>query len=255
MIAIDAGALSASTRAFAGDMDRIKKQIPFATALALTWTGKKLKENVQSVMRQRLDRPKAFTLNSVFLKPASKKSLVAKVWFKDWIPKGTAADKYMRPAVFGGARRHKRSETAFIARGIMKPNQFFVPAAGAKIDAYGNMRKGQITQILSGLGAFSEMGYMANATRSRRSKRKRNANKYFVGHPGDRHGSDVSGVWERKRIGTGATGIRPVLLFVDSAPKYRVRVPFFKIAENTKNAHIKKNFEAALKRAIEMPRR
>ena len=55
----------------------------------------------------------------------------------------------------------------------------------------------------------------------------------------------------RRVCGNGSsTGVRPVFLFTDSAPKYKVIVPFFKIADNIIKANYSKEFSKALDRAI-----
>ncbi|MFC2974721.1 hypothetical protein ACFOJE_21240 [Azotobacter bryophylli] len=224
--------------------DLAKKQIPFATALALTRTAQLVKKGTLDVMRARLDRPTPITMSSVFVKPATKARLEARVWFKDSWSSGIPADRYMQPAVLGGARRHKRFEKALISRQIMKPNQYAVPAKEF-LNQYGNITGGLAKKVLSGLGA-AEMtsGYKANATNSRRSRRKGNADRFFVLHGLDRS----SGIWERKATRWG-DAIRPVFLFVD-APYYKVRIPFEKIAANIVKAHLQREFEQAMTKAL-----
>lgn len=222
----------------------VERQIPFATALALTKTAQLVKKGILEVMEKRLDNPTKTTLNSLFIAPAKPKKLQAKVWLKDTFNAGIPADRYMQAVVYGGVRRRKRFEMALLARGLMSPNQYAIPQKPF-LDQNGNI-KGQLAiRILSGLGAAETVsGYSANATNSRRSRKKGNAGRYFVG---DVDGSQ--GVWERKRIGS-STGVRPVFLFTDSAPKYKVIVPFFKVADNIIKANYSKEFSKALDRAI-----
>lgn len=222
----------------------VERQIPFATALALTKTAQLVKKGVLDVMEKRLDNPTKTTMNSLFVRPAKPKKLEAKVWLKDTFNAGIPADRYLQSVVYGGTRRRKRFEMALLARGLMSPSQYAIPQKPF-LDQHGNI-KGQLAiRILSGLGAAETVsGYSANATNSRRSRKKGNAGRYFVG---DVDGSQ--GVWERKRIGS-STGVRPVFLFTDSAPKYKVIVPFFKIADNIIKANYSKEFSKALDRAI-----
>lgn len=221
------------------------KQIPFAIALALTETARRVEKAEIKVMRQRFDRPTRYTLNSLMVQKATKTRQQARVWMRDWSPKGTPAQKYLNPQVYGGERAHKRSERALIAIGAMKPDEYAVPAAGARIDAYGNMSRGQIVQILSALRAFSEQGYSANRTSSARSQRKRRGSDYFAGDPG----GGGRGVWQRVSTGWGEA-IRPVLLFTESAPKYRKRLPFQQVAENVSRKYLQAEFIDALDYAI-----
>jgi hypothetical protein len=240
---------SANTEAIARALGKTaNEQIPFATANALTAIAERVRAGQRDVMRQRLDRPTAFTLNSLYLKAARKNNLEARVWFKDYAAKGTPAAKYLSPEVYGGARGAKRFEKALIARGIMGDGQFAIPAGGAPLDQYGNVPRGLYVKILSGLKAFGQQGYDANATNSTRSRRKGNAQRYFVAEI-----DGTAGIWERVKSGFG-DGVKPLFVFTDSAPKYRIRIPFFKIAENIHKANYEREFKYALEQAIKTAR-
>lgn len=221
-----------------------RKQIPFALMLAQTrLAANRIKPGILSVMAQRLDRPTPTTMRSLFAQSATK-SRPAKVWFKDQWTTGIPADAYLQQAVQGGARPHKRFEKSLIAQGLMKAGQYAVPNAGL-LNQYGNVSRGVMTRILSGLGAAEGgRGYQSNATGSKRSKRKGNADRYFVGNVGGE-----SGVWERKASAFGE-GVKPVFIYTEGAPQYRVIFPFFKIAENIAKAHGQAELHGALRDAI-----
>lgn len=224
-----------------------RKHAPFAVAMALTKTAQRAQAGVLDVMRQRFDRPTPYTLNSLRVVPAKKSDTqpFAKVYFKDDAFKGTPASKFLTPEVYGGARAAKRFERALIGKGLMRSGQFAVPASGAQLDAYGNVRRAQIVQILSALRAFGEQGYMANRTNSKRSQRKGRAAQYFVAAM-----DGVEGIWQRKQFGHGE-GIRPVFVFTGGAPHYRVRVPFDKIVENVARARFIGEFKSAMDYALQ----
>jgi hypothetical protein len=236
------------------DLDRIKRlmgdnitrHIPYATAVALTELAKRVRTNEIAVMHTRLKQPTRWTINSLYTRRADwrKRPIEAHVWFNDYGAKGTPAEKYMPYSVYGGQRKHKRFEKALIARGLMQPSQFVVPGSGAQIDSYGNMSKGQIVRVMSGLKAFSETGYDANATNSARSRRKGNASKYFVATI-----SGQAGVWERVMSGFG-DGVKPIMLFTDASPYYRKRYPFFQVAENIQRKWYFFEFEKAFNHAL-----
>ncbi|ATW34375.1 hypothetical protein BJP43_09030 [Candidatus Williamhamiltonella defendens] len=76
----------------------LKKQIPFATARALTSTARKIQEAQKDNLQSRLDNPTPFTVNSVASKAARKTNLKAKVLIRP-----TAAE-YLAPEEFGGTR-------------------------------------------------------------------------------------------------------------------------------------------------------
>lgn len=221
-----------------------RQQMPYILALTATRLAQRVKAGSIQVMKQRLDRPTPTTLKSLFVKMATKRNPAAQVYFKDAWGSGIPADTYLRPAVHGGARPHKRFEKALQARGLMRAGQFAVPNSNL-LNHYGNVPRGTMTRILSGLGAAqTTSGYQANATSSRRSQRKGNARRYFAGVV-----DGAPGVWERKSTAFGE-GVRPAFLFTDGAPQYRVRFPFFKVAENIVRAHHGREFAAAFDQAM-----
>jgi hypothetical protein len=67
-----------------------RTQLPFATAKALTLTGQIVKNSIRGSMQVGFDRPTPYTLNSVFLKPATKTDLVAVVNLKNQAQKGAS---------------------------------------------------------------------------------------------------------------------------------------------------------------------
>ncbi|NMY86849.1 hypothetical protein HBR93_22380 [Pseudomonas sp. WS 5411] len=214
----------------AGMRELEKRHIPFVMARTATLLAQRIKKGTITVMQKRLDRPTPTTLNSLFVKMATK-TRAAEVYFKDSWASGIPADTYLQQAVSGGLRPHKRFEKSLIARGIMRSGQYAVPAT-AFMNQYGNVSRGTMLKILSGLGAAeSSRGYQANATGSARSRRKGNAHRFFSGEV-----DGTQGVWERKSMGMG-DAVRPVFIFSDSAPRYRTIFPFFKIGQNIVNAN------------------
>ncbi|EOG3619363.1 hypothetical protein ACK9U2_001198 [Pseudomonas putida] len=221
-----------------------RKQIPYALMLAQTRLAtNRIKPGITEVMGQRVDRPTPTTMRSLFARAATK-SRGAMVWFKDSWTTGIPADAYLQQAVQGGARPHKRFEKSLIAQGLMKAGQYALPNPGL-LNHYGNVSRGTMTRILSGLGAAEGgRGYQANASGSKRSKRKGNAERYFAGTVGDE-----SGVWERQTSAFG-DGVKPLFLYSKGAPQYRVILPFFKIGENIAKAHGQAELASALRAAI-----
>lgn len=222
------------------------EQIPFATALALTRLAQRVKQGELDVMERRFERPTRFTMNSLFVKPAKKSDSqpTATAWFRDFAPKGTPAGTYLQPQVHGGRRNKKRFEKALIHVGAMRPDEWALPGAGARRDVYGNVARGQVTQVLSALRAFGQQGYTANATNSRRSRRKGNARKYFAGEVGGERG-----VWQRINSAFGE-GVKPIFLFSSDDPGYRPRLPMTKIAENIIKANYSREFAAVIELAL-----
>lgn len=228
-----------------------RTHIPFATALGLTRIAQDVKRAEQDALPRVFDRPTPYTMNSLFMRSATKREPAAEVWFKDRraTAKGTAAADYLSPNVYGGDRNRKRMEVALQRIGLLPAGMIAVPGKAAKLDAYGNMDRGEIVRVLSWLQAFGEQGYRANSTAKTRAriakgsiKRGVRGHEYFVsrgrgwwfGAGGWRRGREqhlAPGVYRRFKFGFGQH-IEPVLMFV-RAPVYKRRYPFFEIAQRT----------------------
>lgn len=224
--------------------DLEKRQLPFATSKALNATAQVIKAEIRKAIPRVFDRPTPFTLNSLYLSAATKRNLFSEVWLKDFASKGTPAVKYLAPEVYGGPRRQKRSERALERAGLLPSGMFWAPGSGARLDKYGNITGGRITQILSTLKAFSEVGYAANIT-ERSKKRNKRPRSYFVAKPAG--GRLPLGVYER--YGSKQRNIRPVLIFVRQ-PTYRQRLPFFKIARDVYRREFNQQFAKTWKEAL-----
>lgn len=224
-----------------------QRHLPFVAALTATRLAQRVKAGTLDVMKRRLDRPTPATMNSLFVKMATK-GRPARVYFKDSWASGIPADAYLQQAVMGGERPHKRFERALISRGIMGNGQFAIPNPNI-LNQYGNVSRGTITRLLSALGAAESMsGYQANATGSKRSKRKGNARIFFSGKV-----DGQAGVWERQESAFG-DAVRPVFVFSSSTPRYRTIFPFFTIAENIVKAHHGAEFAKAFDEATRTAR-
>jgi hypothetical protein len=195
-----------------------KKQVLFATRVALTRTGQKAMVAEQKEMRDIFKNPTPYTMSSLYLRPATSTNLSAEVKLKDFAAKATPASKFLAAQLKGGTRAPKRFERALQAIGALPTGYRVVPGAGAKMDSYGNMSSGQIVQILAFFRAFPEAGYKANMTAATKARLARGTKKklgfsYFVGRPGDRL---PLGIYQRVAFGHGSA-IKPVMIFVRSA--------------------------------------
>jgi hypothetical protein len=196
-------------------------QIAFATALALTRTASRVRQAEYRTMRQVFDRPTPYTMGALSFEKATKQKQVATVWFKgrDSAGKGTAAERYLLPQVYGGSRPDKRSEGLLRAAGYLPPGMQAVPASGAPLDRYGNLQRGYLQRLLSNLRAQRDA--TANVTQSRRSRAGARKVQVFVSR-GDRL---PRGVWERF-----GRRVVPVLLFT-GPHRYTARFPFFEVGK------------------------
>lgn len=212
-----------------------RNQIPFATALALTRTAQAVKEAEIREMVDVFDRPTPYTLNALFVRPATKQNLTAYVWLKDSrASSGGTPDKYLNPQIHGGFRREKGFEAALQRVGALPPGWVVVPGAACRLDAFGNISRGLIVQILSYFRTFDVAGYSANITAEGKAKLARGTKRaqgfaYFVGRPGD--GKLPLGIWQRFHFAHGSA-IKPIFIFVDGA-RYHATFDFNYVGEMT----------------------
>ena len=90
--------------------DAQRKQIPFATVLAMTMTARDVRDAEFSTMKRVFNRPTPYALNALQVVPATKQTMVASVEFREFAGKGTPAKRFLNPEVHGGERSRKSSE-------------------------------------------------------------------------------------------------------------------------------------------------
>lgn len=220
------------------------RRLAATMATALTRTAVEVRKQVQQRLPSIFDRPTPYTINSLFVKPATAQRLEAEVFFKDEIGTsrlGTPATKYLLPEVRGGARRSKAFEKALRMAGYLPAGRFAVPGAGAKIDHYGNMDRGQIIQILSQLRITLTAGHTRNLGFGRKgiAAQRKAGGRFFVKR--NKRGK-AEGVYQREFSGRNVT---PVVVFV-RAPSYRARFDFDGIASTIAQQQLPREVERAL---------
>lgn len=239
-----------AVRQITADMQVEEKQVKFATRVALTRSAKLAATAEVKEIRDIFNQPTPFTTSALFVRPATATNLTAEVKLKDFASKSsTPASKYLDAQIKGGERGEKRFERALRSIGALPPGYRVVPGEGAQLDAYGNMSRGQIVQILAYFRAFPEAGYKANMTDQRRAAlergtRNRQGISYFCGRPGGRR---PLGIYQRVHFARG-TGLRLVMLFARSAV-YQATYDFEYVAESTVEQHFPAEFTRALAEA------
>lgn len=104
-----------------------QRQIPFATASALTALAKRVAAEERKALSRVFDRPTPFTLNAIGVRAARKTNLQATVFMKD------IAASYLAPYEFGGV--HKLNGRAML-----------VPK-GTPTNQYGNLPKAVLARL------------------------------------------------------------------------------------------------------------
>lgn len=226
------------------------RQGQFGAAVALSRTAKQdVQPGIRKEMTRAFDRPTNYTLNSTFVKGATRDKLEAKVWLKDNPSgKGTPADRYLAPQIYGGERRQKGMERLLQAARLMPSGWFAVPAVGAQMDANGNVKRSQIVQILSQLKMQRGSGYESRATGSKRSNRAigRQGVTYFA-LATTRRGLHP-GVYVKRQMAQGTT-VRPVFLFVPRA-LYQPILKYFEVGETVARRQFPIHFRTELAKAV-----
>ena len=214
-----------------------QRQIPFAHAMALSRLARDVQQAIRGHMVGIFDNPIAFTLNSIRIKPASKKDLSAYVWIRDEATKGTAPVKYLMPQALGSRRNMKRHERALQYAGVIPRGWGTVPGRDARLNRAGNITSGTYTRILSQLKASPDP--MQNATQGK-------AKPYFVMRKGDR----PIGIYQR----TSKRRIKSILHFVKELPDYGPELKFQGVADKVIRRRSAQRLEEAISRALETAR-
>lgn len=108
-------------------LKRLQKQIPFATARAMTSVVRDIAAAQKVALGRKLESPTPFTVNSVGSAGARKNNLRAKVFVRD------VAAEYLEPFEFGG--EHKLNSQA-----LLNPKNI-------KLNKYGNMPRNKLSQL------------------------------------------------------------------------------------------------------------
>lgn len=227
-----------------GALSRLGNELAFASIVALTRTGQRVKDGLVEHMRTAIDRPTPWTLAQLRVWPATKVRPFTEVMFRQGAVRAPAAEA-LRALELGGRRGHKRFERVMIGAGIMQPDEYAYPAKGYPLDAYGNIPGRAVVQILSQLQAFGEMGFKANATASTLKRRaKKGQGRYFIPQADSYL---PRGVYER----WGQKAIRAVILFAHSAdyqPTLRFKETGYEIARRTYPGEFQRAYGDAVRR-------
>ena len=219
-------------------LGRMKRQVPFAAAMALTKTAKKVEQVEKAEMQQVFNNPTRYTLNAQFVKPATKRNLESIVWLKGSDRKRSR--HYLQPHVDGGDRANTGFEMLLIKRGIMASGYKAIPGQAMKKSSRGGITRGTYQKVLAQLGAFQDP--MQNSTGSTRSTGKRKPLSFFVVR------GNFYGIMARE-----GKRIYPAFIFVKST-RYSKRFNFHKVAAKVSAKYWPTAFNRAISKAIKTAR-
>ncbi|HBM2964887.1 TPA: hypothetical protein ACTW38_004321 [Klebsiella michiganensis] len=130
----------------------LQKQIPFATAQAMTAVVRQIAAAQKVALGRKLESPTPFTVNAVGSSGARKNALRAKVYVRD------IAAGYLEPFEFGGD--HKLNSSA-----LLNPKNI-------KLNKYGNMPRNKLSQLKAKPNVFVGEVNGVNAVWQRRKPKK-----------------------------------------------------------------------------------
>lgn len=231
-------------------MQELPKKARYAAVAAMNNSMEWADTAVRKEMRQVFDRPTPWVLNSLRIKYATPSTMAAELAFKD-INSATSSSTMVLPHVDGGQRRFKAMEARLMGIGLMPAGYNAVPGAAAKLDAFGNMSRGQISQLLNVLGTYTESGFNKANINTVKRLAKGNAKKSVYGFTywvnkvgGTGQGKHLQpGVYQRVQTGFGSS-LKPVLIFVKQA-NYKKRLDFYGITKRVVNQRFPAEFDRA----------
>ncbi|AXS09648.1 hypothetical protein [Klebsiella pneumoniae] len=142
----------ASLKDLSRQLKQLQKQIPFATAQAMTSVARDIVAAQKVALGRKLESPTPFTVNSVGSAGARKNNLRAKVFVRD------VAAEYLEPFEFGG--EHKLNSQA-----LLNPKNI-------KLNKYGNMPRNKLSQLKAKPNVFVGEVSGVNAVWQRRKPKK-----------------------------------------------------------------------------------
>lgn len=226
-------------------------RINAAIAQTLNDVANIAKNNTYKEMRRTFDRPTPFTTNALLTEKATPRKLEAVMRLKD-PARFDDPHHYLNTETAGGKRGFKPFEARLWRKGVLPSGNFAVPTiGGADFDAYGNMKRGQITQILAYFEAFGDAGFRANMNDEGRARlgkttKKKRGISYFAIKPGNK--GLKPGVYKRADTAFGKA-ISRVLLFSPVAD-YKPRIDLQRILNDTYASDAVSLFERNIEAAI-----
>lgn len=222
-------------------LDSMSRQVPFATARAITQTAKSVENKLQASMAGAFKSPSPYVKRSTFATVATKVNLSSTVGIKDQKPSGgTAPAVLLKEHFSGGVRGNKPFEKALLSLGAMPQGYRAMPGKGMKLDAYGNPNRREIGEMLGSLRTRMQM------------YKGRGKNTVLVGFfvvPVGATSKLHPGVY--KRVARGA--LLTMFIFVKQASYHKV-LDFMRDAQEVVAAEFQPNFDKAFEDAMRAAR-
>ncbi len=212
--------------------------IPYAAAVALTRCAQRAqKVDLPNEMRRVFTNPTPYAINSLFVQPATKDTLSARVMVKNTAGRGVVPENFLFPEVAGGNRKNKGFETWLRYSGFLGAGEFAIPARDAKLDAYGNVSGPATKSLMAALGGSGGKTTFKLNAKGKKVIDKRGA---FGAGVFVRSVGKSRGIFQRD----GGT-LKKLFTFTSKAPVYRQRLDFTAVVQKTAEDNFKNEFNAA----------
>ena len=229
----------------------LAKQASFAASKALNTSAYAINDRLKKDMASTFKGGATpYTLRAFSVKKATKATLTAEVALRTDAPggSGTAYAKALAHLFTGGPRKYKKLEGWLRGRKLLPAGLTVAPGAGMPLDAYGNMRRTALTEMLGVLGTLRTNLRVYRRTGAGKAQK---AVGYFVVQPGDKT-KKHPGIY--KRIETGNTSaLSPMVLYV-SPTSYRKFIDLDKLGREVVAKTFQPAFDAELAKAISSAR-
>ena len=212
-----------------------RKQLPFATSLAVNSTTDIIKKAFNKSTNIFRGGATSFTKRAFTAgKKSNKRNLERKAFAIDVPLKDRA--RYLRFMTQGGSRPQKAYEKMFSFLpndGTIPSGAFFIPSGRIKLDARGNVSKGNILRI--------KQAITGEATKSSSGSTARGGG--FIGTP--RNLSLPPGIYRRSR-----GQLHPLFYATTDSKDYRKKLDIEKIGQTVVGRHFTKELQQALDKAL-----
>ena len=224
-----------------------RKNLPFAVMQACNATAFEIRQVWARTAPRAFDRPVPLTSRAAQYRKATRAKLFAEVYLRDEAVGGTPPAKYLLAQVEGGQRRKKGFEILLQQKGAMPPGMFAIAGEGAKLDRYGNVSAGQVSKILSQLGARQDKYQNSTEASAKRRGRRKRGGEYFALQ--QRRGRLLPGIYERVGFAFGSA-VRSIFIFTSQA-NYSPRYNIFALAQRQWDVLMPFYFNRELAKALE----
>jgi hypothetical protein len=231
--------------------DLERRNLPFAVRQAVNATAFAVRQRWAEIAPKVFDTPTPLTVKAAQYRKATATRPYAEIFIRDEALNGTPPAKYLQAQVAGGERAKKGLELLLQGQGRMPAGTFAVPGKGASLDAHGNLKRSQINQVLSQLGARrdalqNQSGTSRDRRRTRALKRGTRGGEFFsISTP---RGRLLPGLYERLSTGFGSA-LKSLFVFVRTArytPRYDILGAAQKIYDRQLPFHFKRELEKAV---------